>query len=226
MTEITIILLLSVCSLDALCSFCGSQMCIRDRLQGIYDDSIWLIDLVENLLSISRFDDNNIELRKEPQLVEELIEEALGHITHKAVSHDLSVDVEDPLLMAQVDVTLIVQVLVNIINNAVEYTPEGSTIQIKAFQQGMRVVVRISDNGTGIPDSDKESVFNMFYTGGNREKGDSRRGMGLGLALCKSIVEAHDGTICVKDNTPKGAAFEFTLPLVEVKNNEHFNSNR
>lgn len=194
-------------------------------LQGIYDDSIWLIGLVENLLSISRLDDNNIELNKEPQLLEEVIEEAMSHITRKASSHEIAIQVDDPLLMAEVDLTLMIQVLVNLVNNAVEYTPRGSHIEIQAFGQDGRAVVQIVDEGNGVSDEDKESIFNMFYTG-RRDQGDSRRGMGLGLALCKSIVEAHDGEIYVKDNVPKGAVFGFTLPLVEVKTNENFNINR
>lgn len=194
--------------------------------RGIYEDSIWLIDLVENLLSISRFEGDNIQPRKEPQLLEEVIEEALNHITRKSIEHKISVDVEDPLLMAEADVTLIVQVLVNLINNAVEYTPRGSRIAIRAFPKNGKVAVQVADDGSGVPDSEKEAVFQMFYTGGRGAKSDSRRGMGLGLALCKSIVEAHEGTICVKDNVPCGAIFEFTLPQVEVKNYENFNFNR
>ncbi|WP_415931952.1 ATP-binding protein [Zhenpiania hominis] len=194
--------------------------------QGIYEDSIWLIELVENLLAISRFDGDKIEARKEPQLLEEVIEEAMNHMTRKSIEHIVSSEVEDPLLMAEVDVTLIVQVLVNLINNAVEYTPKGSKIQIRAFSENGQAVVQVADDGNGVPDSEKEAVFQMFYTGGSREKSDSRRGMGLGLALCKSIVEAHGGRICIKDNVPRGAIFEFTLPLAEVKNYENFNSNR
>ncbi|MDE8732237.1 sensor histidine kinase KdpD [Eubacteriales bacterium DFI.9.88] len=192
--------------------------------QGIYDDSMWLINLVENLLSISRLDDSGIDdLKKEPQLVEEVITEALAHVTRKSISHHIDVKVEDPLLMAEVDLTLIVQVLINLVNNAVEYTPEGSHIRISAFQHSSDAVVRVSDDGGGIRDEDKASVFNMFFTGG-KGSSDSRRGMGLGLALCKSIINAHGGEIVVKDNQPRGTIFEFTVPLAEVKADENFNS--
>ena len=81
------------------------------------------------------------------------------------------------------------------------------------------VAVSISDNGPGIPDADKPRIFDMFYTSG-KDIGDSRRSMGLGLALCKSIINAHGGTISVSDNKPHGTVFRFTLPAEEVNLHE------
>lgn len=192
--------------------------------QGIYDDSIWLIDLVENLLSISKLDSDHVELRKEPQLVEELITEALDHVSRNAQNHIITVDVKEPLLMAEVDLTLVIQVLINLINNAIEYTQGGSEILIRAFRRSATVVMEVSDDGQGIPDEYKNSIFELFFTG-DGTSGDSRRGMGLGLALCKSIVEVHGGEIRILDNEPSGAKFQFTLPLAEVKTSENFNLN-
>ncbi len=193
-------------------------------IQGIYDDSVWLIDLVENLLSLSRLDDN-MQLRKEPELLEEVIEEAMTHITKNADSHHIEIEQQDPMLMAEVELTLMIQVIVNLVNNAVQHTPEGSNIVIRTFRQEGKAVVQVEDNGAGIPDQDKDGIFDLFFTA-RHGNGDSHRGMGLGLALCKSIVEAHNGKIYAQDNEPKGAIFGFTLPLVEVKENENFNSNR
>ena len=107
------------------------------------------------------------------------------------------------------------QVIINIVNNAIKYTPEGSHITLSARKSGQMVAVEIADNGPGIPDQAKEKLFDRFYTAGN-ERGDGRRGLGLGLSLCKSIVTAHGGTIEVLDNYPQGAVFRFTLRASEV----------
>ena len=121
--------------------------------------------------------------------------------------------------MAQMDVRLVVQVIINIVNNAVKYTPAGSHITLSAAREGSLVVVRIADDGPGIPDQSKAKLFDMFYTADNT-RGDSRRGLGLGLSLCKSIISAHGGDIGVKDNHPKGTVFYFTLKAAEVNTDE------
>lgn len=193
--------------------------------QGIYDDSIWLINLVENLLSVSRIGKDGVNLKLEPQLIEEVITEALAHVSRNASEHNITVDVRNKLLMVHVDLTLIIQVFINLIDNAIKYTAAGSNIKIVAIQRGKEVLIKIADNGSGISDKDKECIFDMFFTASGNS-GDNRRGLGLGLALCKSIIDAHGGEIYVKDNKPIGTVFEFTLPLAEVKNNENFNINR
>lgn len=117
--------------------------------------------------------------------------------------------------MAKMDVRLIVQVIINIVNNAIKYTPEGSHICLSARKEKKMVLIRIADDGPGISDEAKLHLFDMFYTA-DIGKADSRRGLGLGLSLCKSIVDAHGGKISVSNNKPHGAVFTFTLPLEEV----------
>lgn len=183
----------------------------------IYDDAIWLISLVENLLAITRIEDENIHIHIEAELVEEVIAEALNHINHRKIEHHIKVILRDDLMMARMDARLIVQVFINIIDNAIKYTPKGSTIKISARKEGGNIVVEISDDGKGI--SNKEHIFDMFYTE-NNSVADSRRGLGLGLALCKSIIQLHGGTIIIKDNKPHGAIFSFTLQAEEVSLHE------
>lgn len=185
----------------------------------IYDDSHWLINLVENLLSITRMENGTMQLNLQPELLEEVFAEAVRHLDRRAAEHTVTVRLEDDLLMAQMDVRLIVQVIINIVNNAIKYTPAGSEIVLSAKTAGELVCVEICDNGPGIADEAKERVFDMFYTAGNR-RGDGRRGMGLGLSLCRSIVSAHGGSIIVTDNDPCGARFVFTLPAVEMRSLE------
>ena len=185
----------------------------------IYDDSMWLINLVENLLSITRIENGTMKINTEPELVEEVIEEAICHINRKVSEHKINTVTEDDLLMAKMDSGLIIQVIINIINNAIKYTPKDSIITITSKRKNNMAVIEISDNGKGINEESKEKLFDMFFTDNNKF-GDGRRGLGLGLALCKSIIDAHEGCIYVRDNKPNGAIFGFTLHIEEVKINE------
>ena len=185
---------------------------------SIYDDSMWLVNLTENLLSITRIENGTMHLQLEAELIEDVFHEAISHVDRKASEHHISVQLKDDLLMAKMDARLIVQVIINIMNNAIKYTPEGSHICLSAEKQDQMVCIQISDDGSGISDEAKEHLFDMFYTAGIG-KADSRRGLGLGLSLCKSIVSAHGGSISVSDNVPHGAIFSFTLPLEEVNIN-------
>ncbi len=188
----------------------------KTKLYGdIYDDSLWLINLVENLLSVTKLEDGTMNIRMEPELMEEIIDEAMRHISRKSTEHIIQLNLSEEMLMARVDARLLVQVVINIVDNAVKYTPPGSHITITTFRRGNQAVVEIADNGNGIPDEDKARLFDMFYTAGNCS-GDSRRGLGLGLSLCKSIITAHGGEIYIRDNKPKGSVFGFTLQLEEV----------
>ena len=121
--------------------------------------------------------------------------------------------------MARMDSALIVQVLINLINNAVKYTPENARITIGAKSGDGKALLWVQDEGQGVPEGDEEKVFEMFYTGIKRAP-DSRRGIGLGLALCRSIVQAHGGEISVENIRPHGARFWFTLPIAEVREYE------
>ena len=185
----------------------------------IYDDSMWLINLVENLLSITRIENGTMKINTEPELVEEVIEEAICHINRKVSEHKINTVIEDDLLMAKMDSGLIIQVIINIINNAIKYTPKDSIITITSKRKNNMAVIEISDNGKGINEESKEKLFDMFFTDNNKF-GDGRRGLGLGLALGKSIIDAHEGCIYVRDNKPNGAIFGFTLHIEEVKINE------
>ncbi len=185
----------------------------------IYDDSEWLIDLVENLLSISRIENGQMELHLATEVMNDVIEESLRHVDRNAAAHCITIHNTDDMLLADMDARLIMQVLINLINNAIKNTPPGSEIRIESRQAGTEAVVTVRDNGPGIADDIKPHVFEMFYTGQNKVA-DGRRGLGLGLALCKSIVESHHGTITLTDNAPSGCCFTVSLPMKEVQINE------
>lgn len=184
----------------------------------IYDDSEWLTGVVENLLYVTRLNDGRLKLNLSDQLADEVIAEAVSHLCRKSAEHTITVQCED-LLLVRMDAQLIIQVLVNLIDNAIKYTPAGSEIRISAQKQGNYAMFNVSDNGNGIPDDVKPHIFEMFYTGKNKIS-DSRRSFGLGLTLCKSIIDAHGGNLELSDNIPHGCSFKFNLPISEVTLNE------
>ena len=193
---------------------------MREQIfKEIFDDSQWLIGIVENLLSVTRIEEGRMNFNMSIQLMDEVISEALTHIRQKRNRHDIEVYCEDELLLAKMDAKLIVQVIINLVENAIKYTPYGTSIRIVAKKEAKAVAVSVIDNGPGIPKEIKPRVFDMFYTGENKIA-DSRRSLGLGLALCKSIINAHGGEITLTDNQSQGCNFTFTLPLEEVRIDE------
>ena len=176
-----------------------------------------MLDLVEfaktneNRITKEQVDDfcQDMKLQKSQlKLVYEFLEE-----------HHIEVENEDEFLLAKMDAKLIVQVVINIVDNAIKYTPKGSHILISTKKQYDKAVISIADDGAGIPDEMKPRVFDMFFSGAN-QIADSRRSLGLGLSLCKSIINAHGGCISVSDNPPHGTVFTFTLPAGEVELHE------
>ena len=185
----------------------------------IYDDSLWLINLVENLLAVTRLEEGRMAINLTTELVGDVIAEALKHVRPKSEKQKITVIQPDDLLLAKMDARLIVQVLINLLDNAIKYTPSDSQITVTAKRDGERVCIDVADNGAGIPDEQKSRIFDMFYTGTGKIA-DCRRSLGLGLSLCKSIVCAHGGEITISDNVPHGAVFTFTLPVGEVEIHE------
>ena len=188
----------------------------RMQIYGdIYDDSMWLIKLVENLLSVTRIEDGRMDLRMSAELMDEVIAEAMRHTDRNRDGRKIEVSSDEEFILGKMDARLIVQVVINLVDNAVKYTPEGAQIRIHTGKKDGMVVVSVSDTGPGIPDEQKSKVFDMFYIGTNRAA-DGRRSLGLGLGLCRSIIRAHGGEIWVSDNKPQGAVFTFTLPAEEL----------
>ncbi len=187
----------------------------KQLYESIYDDSLWLINLVENLLSVTRIEDGTMKLRLTTELLDEVITEALRHTDRRRNEHTIRVSPQDPFILVKIDARLIMQVIINLVDNAVKYTPPGSEIQISSRLDGSQAILSVSDNGAGISAEAKQHIFEMFYTA-NAKLPDSRRSLGLGLALCRSIVTAHGGSIAVTDNIPHGAVFTLSLPAEEV----------
>ncbi len=195
----------------------SAELTEEDRRQIYHDiseDASWLADQVENILSLTKLEDTHaVNLSYES--IEDVIKEGLSHITKYAGGHTITFDHPDEIIFAEMDPFLIIQVLVNLVNNAVKYTPPGSEIRVSCEKAGSLVRVSVADNGDGIPDEDKAHIFELFYTGKNHSA-DSRRSMGIGLNLCYVIMQAHGQKIEVLDNQPKGTIFRFYLNAKEM----------
>ncbi len=201
---------------------CGDTLDRETRLQlytDIYTDAQWLTGMVENLLSASRMSGDGLNLKMTTELMDDMISEAVRHMGWRLDGYRFEFRKSDELLFVRADARLIVQVVVNLLDNAVKYTPPGARITVDTAADAVEVTVRVTDDGPGIPDDQKERVFDLFYTSSN-PTGDSRRGLGVGLALCQSIIKAHHGAISVSDHLPHGACFAFTLPRSEVNMDE------
>ena len=179
---------------------------------GIWKDADWLHSLVENILNLTRLDEGRLVLQKQPEAVEEIIGSALEHIKKRAPEYDINVSIPDDVLMVSMDAKLIVQVLVNLLDNAVKHTTQDQSITVSVEKAENKAVFCVSDNGEGIAESDLPNVFKMFYTS-KMNAADAKRGVGLGLPICDAIIKAHGGTISVRNNQNGGAEFTFTLPL-------------
>ncbi len=191
----------------------------KQLYSDIYDDSIWLVNLVENLLAVSRAINGTMQLRCTSELLNDVVDEALKHVDRHVGEHELNFESSSDVLLAKMDVHLIEQVVINLVNNAIKYTPQGSNIKVATRKAGRMAVVTVSDDGPGIAKEDLPHVFEMFYNG-RKNASDASKSLGIGLALCKSIVEAHDGTISVTNVRPHGASFRFSIPIQEVELNE------
>ena len=183
--------------------------------RAIARDARWLGDMVENVLTVTRIEDGTLSLNLAVELVDEVLAAAVEHVAQDGC-HRIRIEPSREYLFARMDVNLVIQLIVNLVSNALKYTPADSTVTLSARRAGDFVAITVADDGPGVPDADKPHIFDRFYRGDQASPVDARRGFGLGLALCRSIAEAHGGTIEVADRAPHGAAFTFTLPAEEV----------
>jgi len=180
----------------------------RDLKQAIYEESERLNRLVTNLLDMTRLESGSLRLSRDWHSMEELVGTALSRLERGLGGRRVTVSVPADLPLVPVDGVLVEQVLVNLIDNAVKYTPAGSPLAIGARAEGAAIQVEVVDAGPGLPPGAEERVFEKFY-----RAGASHQGFGLGLPICKAIVTAHGGRIWAENRAAGGAAFHFTLPL-------------
>jgi two-component system sensor histidine kinase KdpD len=177
--------------------------------QIAHEESQRLNRWVGNLLQMTRLESGSVQVEKEWQPLEEVVGTTLLRLDEMLTDHPFRPDLPDDLPLVCIDSVLIEQVLVNLIENAVKYTPPGSRIDLSAWAEGQEVMVEVADRGPGLPPGEEERIFDKFYRVHPTDAGS----IGLGLTICRAIVKAHGGRIWAANRTGGGAVFRFTLPF-------------
>lgn len=186
------------------------QLQIIDTMR---EQTVRMVQLVNNLLEMARLESGHIQLRKEWQSLEDLIGSAIKDRQSLLAKHQVKIDLPNDLPLIDCDAMLIKRVLVNLLENAAKYTSEGTTVTISASTIPQLITVSVADQGPGFPKGSEDILFDKFVRG---QKESDISGVGLGLAICRAIVEAHGGTIKASNQSNGGAVFTFTLPFSEV----------
>jgi two-component system sensor histidine kinase KdpD len=166
--------------------------------------------LISNVLDLVRFESGETALRRDWESLDDLVGAALNRAEERLVKHHVELQLPPELPPVYVDANLIVQVFLNLFDNAAKYTPAGTRICVSAVTDASMLLVTVDDDGPGLPGGDPARLFDKFQRGG--EEG-TIVGVGLGLAICRAIIQAHGGTISARNRQGGGARFEFTLPI-------------
>jgi two-component system sensor histidine kinase KdpD len=169
-----------------------------------------LARIVENLLHMTRLSSGRVAIDRQWQPVEDVIGSALNRMERQLAGRDVDVDVAEGLPLGRFDEVLVELALINLLDNAVKYSPPGTLIEVRAKEAPGALAIEVADRGSGFLPGDEQQVFEQFYRGADAKP--ERRGTGLGLAICKAIVRAHDGVIVARTRPQGGASIRFTLP--------------
>lgn len=184
----------------------------RRLLVDIREDALWLIRMVENLLSVTRIHEGTAHVVKSPEAVEEIVAEAIGRIRVRFPQAAIQVKVPDEFLLVPMDGTLIEQVLMNLVENAIKHSRTDSPVEVEVWKSEDVVEFWVKDHGEGVPVEQLPHLFDSLAEV-QMNNADSARGMGIGLSICMSIVKAHDGKMEAWNSPDGGAVFRFTLPF-------------
>ena len=189
----------------------------RELIQSVYDEADRLNRLVRNLLDMTRLEAGTVQVHKEWELIEEAVGGALNRLENQLAGRPVHTDLPADLPPAPFDGALIEQVLINLLENAIKYTPPGSPIDIAAHVEEKELIVEVGDRGPGLAPGDQQRIFEKFYRAQRyrAEAADAERGTGLGLTICRGILDAHGGRIWAENRPGGGAIFRFALPLGE-----------
>ncbi len=185
----------------------------RDLLEALHEEADRLNRLVQNLLEMTRLEAGALQPRAEWHPIEEVVGAALGRFAKALAHRTVTTRIPHELPLVPMDDVLIEQVLINLIDNVLKYTPPGSPIEVSAEDTDGAVLVEIADRGPGLPPGEERLIFEKFH---RSDAGPSTRGAGLGLAICRGIVQAHGGRIWAENRPGGGVAVRFTLPVKEA----------
>lgn len=190
---------------------------IRSLARDINEQTDWLIQLVENILNMTKIESGNLLPEKKPEAAEDVINNAVTYVKSRLKQRRLLVVIPDEVIFAPMDGKMIVQVLVNLLDNAIKHTQEDGWISVNAWKEEDKVWFSVTDNGSGIQEQYLDIIFEEFVTfrPGSQDTG---KGIGLGLTICKAIIAAHGGQIQGENMKDGGAKFSFWLPAGKDKN--------
>jgi two-component system sensor histidine kinase KdpD len=184
----------------------------RELLQTICDETGRMSRLIENVLRMTQLQSGAITPKKQWQPLEEVVGSALGHVGRVLADHPVTTRMPSNLPLLHFDGVLIEQVLMNLLDNAAKYAPPAAPIQVLASVEGKHAVIEVADSGPGLAPGEETHIFDKFVRGAAGASG-GRRGAGLGLAICRAIVEIHGGRIWAENRPGGGARFMFTIPI-------------
>jgi len=185
----------------------------RDFIETIYQEASRLQELIDHLLDLSRLDVGLLPIHLKHESLQKVFQDASPQLQILSEKHQLTINLPDQLPEVNVDARRIVQVLVNLVKNASTYAPEGTEININAKVRSEFIQINVKDQGPGIPLTERKNAFKAFMRGEGKENGFPK-GAGLGLAICKGLVDAHGGRIWIRNTKSPGTTIAFTVPLV------------
>lgn len=184
-----------------------------EMVDSIVKEAEHLNDLIANLMFATRLEAGGVELRREWISVEEIVGSGLSRLREALKNRPFQTRIPTDLPLMHVDNALLPQVIHNLVDNALRYTPAGTPIEVSAWMTETSIVVRVADRGPGLTDDERAKVFLRFYRGRAARPTGERSGIGLGLTICEGIIKAHGGRMWAEPHTPGGVAFMFSLPI-------------
>ena len=188
----------------------------RQLVRDVMEQSMWLMKMMENILSMTKIESGQTYIHKSSEVVDDVINEASGHVIGLKDRRHYRVSLPDEVIVAEMDGKMIAQVIINILDNAVKHTQEGGEITLKVKYRNLRVYFIIEDDGDGVPETLQDRIFDEFVSISDKST-DQKRGIGLGLAICKAVVTAHGGEIWEENRENGGARFVFWLPAKQAE---------
>lgn len=188
---------------------------IKELSEDIKEDAQWLIGMVENLLSVTKIDNSGVKLIKTPVVLDELIDSVIVRFKKRYPKQEVQIDIPDEFINIPMDAVLMTQVLVNMLENAVQHARGMKTLILRVSTKGRDAVFEIIDDGCGIPKERMERIFTGYFESRDLPADNQKRNMGIGLSVCASVIKAHEGEISVENLEKGGCCFRFALKMEE-----------
>lgn len=197
----------------------SDEQCTR-IIKGISEDSLWLSRMVDNLLSITKLGSENLDIIKTDTAIDELVDSALVKFAKRYPDQKVDVTLPEEFVFIPMDPLLVEQVIINILENAVQHAKGMTKLSLKVFTISDKAIFQIKDNGCGIAQDRIQHIFDGFYSGEGNSSDNKKHNAGIGLSVCESIVKAHGGDIKAENLKYGGCVFRFTLNTEDGENDK------